>query len=328
MAGNDWFPIRLFFADGGWIVDMARLGTLRFEDPFFHQTVQRALRRPFNLAFRRQLPLAQFLAENESAPANADVAGLIFHLSRCGSTLVSQSLAALPNLLVLSEAAPIDEAVRADRYDAHADTAWKVRTLRALLRCYRGLFSHGCDVVLKLDAWHALWISLLTDAFPGAPRIFVYRDPAEILVSHERQFAWMMAALNAPSLLDISVADAMALERHTYRARLLARICERVAGEFEPGDLLVHYDELPQAVCERVAAHFGITLSTASRAAMRAAASRDTKRPTRTFAPDGAEKRAEVTPEIAQAVECWMRRPYRELEARRQTQRAKATGVA
>jgi hypothetical protein len=327
MNSDDWFPIRLLFRDGRWIVDLARLGEEHFREPFFHDTVARCLRRPFNLAFRRQVPLEAFVLEAQTA-AGPHPAGLIFHLSRCGSTLLSQAFAALPGGLAISEAGPIDEAVRADRFDPRADTTWKIAALRALVAAYARFCPRDGTFVVKLDAWHARALPLFARAFPDVPQIFVYRNPVEILVSHERQFAWMMAALNAPTLLRISVADAMVLDRHSYRAQVLARICDAVLRDASGGDLLLHYDELPDAIWERVAPHFGVTLSPERVALMREVASRDAKRPTLPFIADGEGKRAEADEALAQAAQRFTMTAYRELERRRLAQRAKSVGAA
>ena len=319
-TADDWFPIRLAFRDGRWSVDLARLGEERFHDPFFHETVGRCLQRPFNLAFRRQLPLEAFIHETESLRGTSAPSGLIFHLSRCGSTLVSQAFAALEGALAISEAGPIDEAVRADRFDPTADQAWKIRTLRALVASYGRFGAPDGMFVLKLDAWHALDLRLFALAFPGVPRIFVYRDPLEILVSQEREFSWMMAALNAPTLLGISIVEAMATDRHEYRARVLARISRAVLEQADPGDLLVEYSELPAALWQRVAPHFGVPSSPANIDAMRAVATRHAKRPGVAFVPDPDAKRAEADETLRRAVEHWAHAPYRELERRRPQQ--------
>src|SRR5438874_313448 len=58
--------------------------------------------------------------------------GLIFHMSRCGSTLVSQMLAALPANIVVSEAPPIDAIVQAYRLMPNADEERYAHWLAAL----------------------------------------------------------------------------------------------------------------------------------------------------------------------------------------------------
>jgi hypothetical protein len=321
--GDDWFPIRLAFRDGEWEVESARLGAERFRDPFFHETVRRCLERPFNLAFRRRETFEHF--EGQTCEGRRPDL-LVFHLSRCGSTLVPQAFGALPDALAISEAGPIDEAVRADRFDPRADDSWKVRVLRAFASRYGRFAAPDAPFVIKLDAWHTLALPLFAQTFPDVPRIFVYRDPIEILVSHERRFAWMTAALNAPSLLGIGMAEAMAMDRHEYRAQLLARIASAFLEHAQPGDLLVNYEELPEALWDRIAPAAGVPAS--AEPALRAAAERDAKAPDRAFVPDSESKRREAGDAIRAACARWTQESYRELERRRRVQRAIPGGAA
>ncbi|HZY58394.1 MAG TPA: hypothetical protein VFE56_01445, partial [Candidatus Binataceae bacterium] len=108
-TGPDWIPAQVRWAPEGALVDWCHLGDLRFTAPFFEQTITAAMSHPFNLLFGvttglDALPPASF----ELRPA-----GLIFHMSRCGSTLASRMLAALPRNVVLSEPVPLDQVLRA-----------------------------------------------------------------------------------------------------------------------------------------------------------------------------------------------------------------------
>ena len=98
--GPSWAPAQIRWTPSGPLVDWCHLGDLRFADPFFEQTIERAMAHPFNLLFRRATSLA---AMGEPAQPELKPAGLIFHMSRCGSTLVSRMLAASPENMVLSE---------------------------------------------------------------------------------------------------------------------------------------------------------------------------------------------------------------------------------
>ena len=91
------------------------LGEDRFVAPFFEQTISRHSRTPFNLPFPHVTPLAA-LAELQAADPGLPPTGFIFHMSRCGSTLVAQMLAALPQNIVISEAGPVDAVLHANWY--------------------------------------------------------------------------------------------------------------------------------------------------------------------------------------------------------------------
>ena len=85
------------------------LGRLRLQLRFL---LDQCGRLPFNLLFPRRTPVEVLTRWREERPGLAPT-GFVFHLSRCGSTLVSQMLAALPQNVVLSEAGPINDALRA-----------------------------------------------------------------------------------------------------------------------------------------------------------------------------------------------------------------------
>src|SRR5215216_3426983 len=109
---DGWTPIRLYWLQSSAFVDWCHSGELRFTDPFFDQTIEKCLRHPFNLLFRHQTPVDTLRLRHEARPGLPPT-GFVFHLSRCGSTLISQMLAALPQNVVISEAPPLDSALRA-----------------------------------------------------------------------------------------------------------------------------------------------------------------------------------------------------------------------
>src|SRR5258706_11514250 len=102
-----WTPIRVYWGQSGPMVDWCYLGNTRFTDPFFDQTIERCFRRPFNLLFRHQTSI-EVLGERWALQPTWTPAGFIFHMSRCGSTLISQLLSSLSNSTVISEASVVD----------------------------------------------------------------------------------------------------------------------------------------------------------------------------------------------------------------------------
>ena len=100
---RDWIPIAVRWRQAGCAVDWCYFAGIRPTDPFFQQTVSHALSDPARMLFRRETPVEQLGSLARDFPGIAP-AGFIFHLSRCGSTLVSRLLATLPRNLVISEA--------------------------------------------------------------------------------------------------------------------------------------------------------------------------------------------------------------------------------
>jgi hypothetical protein len=282
-------------------VDWAYVGSRRLTEPFFDESVARCLPRPFNRLFRYATPidaLGRWLHDHPGLTPS----GFIFHMSRCGSTLVSQMLAAMPRSIVVSEAAPIDAVVRA----AHTRPDLGEEQLAAWLRWMIGALGQPRSggeqhYFVKLDSWHTLALPLLRRAFPSAPWIFLYRDPLEVLVSQLRRRGLHMV----PGLMDdvFGFAPGRATQPpEAHCADVLERICGGVLQHYAPGAaLLVNYRQLPAALWTDVLPHFAVACSDDDHAAMAEAARYDAKRPELPFSNDTAAKRQAATDEICAA---------------------------
>ena len=196
---------------------------------------------------------------NPSVP----VAGFIFHMSRCGSTLISQMLAASESNVVASEPAPLDAVLRAHIHDPQLPRARQVRWVRGMVAAL-GQSRAGAErhLFVKLDSWHVHQADLLREAFPHAPFLFLYREPVEVMASHARvPAAWTVPGMLNPLALLLRNEDWNPQHMEVYGARALAKICE---GGLELAlrhrAMLVNYQELPHAMFSRVARQFKLGL--------------------------------------------------------------------
>jgi hypothetical protein len=234
-------------------------------------------------------------------------------MSRCGSTLMAQMLAAAPRNTVISEAPPLDAAVQLEALGAPSGRYAGV--LAAMVGALgRRQSAAAGRLFLKHDSWHAMSLPLIRRAFPSTPWVFLYRDPVEVIVSQARQAGMQ----TVPGLLPRQIVglDPAATPHDAYGAAVLGRTCEAAADAVAGGGgLLVNYSELPDAVFSRILPHFGVTADADELAAMTRAAGRDAKAPYAAFAADGEAKRAEATPRLLDLVARHMAAPYRRLEA-------------
>src|SRR4029077_12190694 len=106
LPADGWLPIRASWADGEPYLHWAYFGTRRLKRPFFEDDVYSCLFQPFNRLFRYVTSIEKTAAWLDGRP-HLKPSGLIFHMSRCGSTLVSQMLAALPSNIVVSQGNPL-----------------------------------------------------------------------------------------------------------------------------------------------------------------------------------------------------------------------------
>jgi hypothetical protein len=315
---DGWSPVRVFRdPDDGWTVEWCWMREERFSDPFFADTIGRALRRPFNQAFRRRTRL-EALGEALGGANALRPAGLIFHISRCGSTLVAQMLAAPAGSVVISEAEPVNDILGAHCRDPAVSDEWRAERLRWIVTALgNSVPGDPRRFVLKMDSWHTLDLPLIRRAFPGVPSIVLYRDPVEVLVSHEREPGWMMQLAHAQSLLGLTLDEAMVLPQAEYRARILERFLRAMLGDDDPACRLVNYAELPGAALEQIPLWFGIDLGTHDRHLIAEAARRDAKYPYQEHTPDSKEKQRRASAAIRAAAAARLLPVYEALEARR-----------
>lgn len=285
---------------GDLAVEWRWLDDVPFREPFFADTVQLALERPFTLLFPRETSVDEL--EPGLRPD-----GFILHMSRCGSTLVTQMLAAVPQHLVLSEPQIVNDVLRAPASDEE-----RIRRLQLVV----GALGRGDEraYVLKLDPWATHDLPLLRQAFPDTPWLFLSRDPAEVLVSHRRQAGMqMLPAVVPPELFGLDLVSATTMPFEDYGAFVLGAVCRQALEHRDERALFLDYRELPAAFFDRVLNWFGIDCNDAERAAMEAASLRDAKDPTRTFADDTAAKTQAITPELRAAVDRFARPAYEAL---------------
>jgi hypothetical protein len=260
-AGNPGgLPYALSVRDGEAFVEWLDDGHRELDEPFFDDSVRALLRNPYTRFTRRVAPISA--GEHDGlAPT-----GFIFHMSRCGSTLVARLLRAA-GYRVISEAPPVDSAIQAGREDW---LRWIVEALGA-----------GRLYFVKLDAWHIHNLPLIHAAFPRTRWIFVHRDPAQVLASHRRSPGrHMLPGALDPRALDMAPSDITAIPRDDWPARVLAKIRDSaLRHRDDPSGLFVDYRELPDAAWGSVARHFEIAIDEEAITRMREAARFDAKNP-------------------------------------------------
>jgi hypothetical protein len=313
---DGWIPARIRWQSGEPFVEWRWLGERRPTEPFFGDTLNRAVRNPFTLLFRQETPIGILRSRAEMRPG-LKPAGLIFHMSRCGSTLVSQVLSASPENVVISEAPVLDSLLRGGtQVAADQRVAW-IRWIVSALAQRRTGQETRCFI--KLDCWHIPYLPLLRKTLPDVPWIFLYRDPTEVLASHESTPAlWRVAGMLDPELVGMDLASVRLMDPLEYCARVLGKICEAALGfRSDPLGRFVNYSELPEALWTTIGSHFGMALPAADIAAMRQKAQFNAKVPQVRFESDSQEKRNGASAHAATLAERWMIPAYRGLEEAR-----------
>ena len=228
--------------------------------------------------------------------------GFIFHTSRCGSTLISQMLAALSQNIVVSEAAPLEGILRLPRFQEGMTEHEHVRLVRAMISALGQPRHEERHYFVKFEPWHTLDIPVIRKAFPDVPLVFVYRDPLQILASKARAPSGrMMPNPIDAALAGLDLLTAVTLPEHEYRASILARWFQALMDAYGANVRLIDYSDLPEVVFRVVQAHWNVGLSDGDVEAMRNVTRFHTKSRTQVFTSEAEENRASAGPEMMMA---------------------------
>jgi hypothetical protein len=159
-------------------------------------------------------------------------------------------------------------------------------------------------------------VAAVRRAFSETPWIFVYRDPAEVMMSlldrgNGALSDWdespesVAAVAGMPSLAD------RRLSRAQVAAMMLGELCRRIAeaarSERAGLFLAVNYDRLPRAVWETIAPHFGFGFDEPDKTAMNCRAAYHSKDPNATFVPDSGPKRERAPGFVKELIDAYVR---------------------
>jgi hypothetical protein len=238
------------------LITWADLRGVRFEEPFFRDTIARVE------AERPKLITGIEALRSWDARRGLEPSLIIFHSSRCGSTLLAQMLAALPTNLVISEPQPINQTLTSP-----LSAPERVELLRLLIRAFgRNQPENAQHLVLKLSSWNVRFAALVREAFPETPLVWVQRDPAAVVASQFAQPAgwthWHEDSAPALAMFGMTVEEARSMSRERFILRAIEAIyAGAAAGAAANGCAawqVVDYAELPGALWGKIALHAGL----------------------------------------------------------------------
>lgn len=310
--GPGWLPARTVPTGSEPAFDWLWFGPGKLTAPFHEDEVRRAESMPLNWLLRTRMPLSSLIAGAEGAES-PPLSGLIFHMSRCGSTLLSQMLGTIAGTVVTSEPEPLDGMLRwiaLARPPAEAANA----AIRAMTTALGRRQASPVDAhVIKVEVWHTFFLPELRAALPDTAWVYLHRDPVEVLVSQMAQPSLHIV----PGALDegrVGISGFDAPSHVDYAAQVLGRcVGAGVEGWGLGRGIPLDYRQIAAGGAEAAARHFGLAPGPADKAAMAAATLRDAKSPQMTFSSDVASKQAAATPQIHAAAAQWIVPAYKAL---------------
>lgn len=243
--------------------------------------------------------LTTTLAEAEQTvmvEARHEPTGFIFHMSRCGSTLLANLLSTLPGVCVISEPQPLHVLLGA--WTKTTDETTRERLLRILMAGFappRTWPPHR--VIIKLVSTDVMALDVLKRCFPNVPWVFMCRDPLEVMVSAlYSPPGWLREQMGCEQLRYLHTALEPAAAHRS--AHILRRLLAAFVEHGVDGGVVVPYEELVEEGFLRVLKHFGVPTHDINMRAVSIEATYDAKDRIRVkqFVPDAQQKHAAASP--------------------------------
>jgi hypothetical protein len=262
------------------VIAFGTLGSDLMDQPFLDQQLA-------GMRITALRPLDQIEVEDDGG--DLGLAGAVFHMSRCGSTLLCRQFDALEGVAALSEPFVFQQLL--DGPPA-APALTRVR-LRKLVALWREAVAPVADrFIIKWPLGVGHHAATVAGALPKTPMIFLHREPVEVLASIERDSLGGLRHVRPHHAYGQPDPQAEPRSRTRICAEAIATACLAIAPA--PGVRSLDYRLLPGVTAAFVAPLFGLTPD----ARMVAAAADNSKVQGRAFVPDATEKQAVAGQEV------------------------------
>jgi hypothetical protein len=322
-----WLPISIGLDPRPAIVSEAlvkwmEFGSTPLSDPFFTHTVSK-LRQSTPSARELETDL-ETMVRVSSRLGSVRPAAFIFHISRCGSTLLANALKTSPQVMVVSEPVAVTRLLLPyPDSGAYLNARWE-KLRRTLLESIFSLLAHYRTgdperLVIKFSSINTLGMSVIRSLWPDVPCVMVVRDPAEVIVASLEGGGWMQFKSSPDFARQIfgwdELSDEMSEEQ--YCARVLARFFHCALESMDDQCMVVDYEDLNAIRMREIAAFLGIELPP-QEADLDRVFQTYSKDPTkdRRFHSDRAEKQARASSLVKSEARQWAMPSYNDIRAR------------
>lgn len=205
---KNWLPIKLYCEKGELKLDWICMHDVPFIHPFFDETIGQFKMKNWNQPkqldkLTTSLDEIFHIAETfDSVPLSL----LIFHTSRCGSTLTTQALSLNSSFIVVSEYLIIDQILRIKELNETISDEYQDELIKAIFKIIgQKRFLEQEQLMIKLDSWHFTFYDRLVRLFPNSKQVILFRDPDAIKSSIDKKPGMQFVpSIVSPQYFDIS----------------------------------------------------------------------------------------------------------------------------
>ncbi len=269
-------PYRISFNTIEGEVFWVDIGLSKFDKPFFDHVIDNHIS-ILEAGYNTLTTSTETLLNSALLLPAVTPSGFVFHVSRCGSTLLSNALQQIKGATVISEAGILNTLFQSYLLsNSLVDSQFSKDKVKQFIQSVVTLLGHSQSesnrLFIKFSSWNILFLPLIQEIWPDVPIAFAFRDPFQVVESLIRAKPGWSNFFQNPGLvsamLRINKKEVVTWAYIDFIVNILSGIYN--AGKaLEHNALFIHYSEDKVQHIKQLLDHFNVSAEENEWAAIR-----------------------------------------------------------
>ena len=311
-----FFPVKLEYVGGVVFFVLRKLHENIFSEPFFHSALQKLP--PPSSAEILFYSLHDIKKETIYIPPITP-SGFIYHLSRCGSSIVAQTLSEIHKIRVISEPEIIIKLVNLKKNKIITNAELEILLITLVHFWGQNNKGDSYRLIIKFSSLATSIYAYIQKIFRETPSIFIIRNPVEIMVSLINNPSFLIIEFNqllpmSAIRINISVQELENMSIEEYIALLIRQNLLHITRNYDKNTLLIDHLEIPDVIEPRIVDHFNLISSFNDRIKIHSRIQYHGEDASKKYENDTQWKLSKVTPAMNDAAEKYVVPAMRQLK--------------
>jgi len=182
---------------------------------------------------------------------------IIAHVSRCGSTLLTNALREIGNCVALSEPSIVTDIFEPSHCLADQPVLRRLFS-HSVINIYSAYRGYRAAVVVKLASWNTCVLHQIRAVWPSVPFVLLIRNPLEIIVSQLSPGGWLDLRAQSPGIMSLLNLNTSTLDNVHFCACLLRTLYSAMLHAIDDKCFILDYSMLNINTVAQIASIAGL----------------------------------------------------------------------